>query len=93
MFECFDLLTGLKINFQKSVLLRINTSAEENACMAAWMGCGVEEFPTPHLGLPLVKGCFVKVNWDPLIDRFQRRLSGWKGNLLSLGGGGRLILS
>ncbi|KAK1308175.1 hypothetical protein QJS10_CPA09g01057 [Acorus calamus] len=49
--------------------------AEENVFMAAWMGCGVEEFPTPHLGLPLVKGCFVKADWDPLIERFQRRLS------------------
>ncbi|KAK1278012.1 hypothetical protein QJS04_geneDACA022673 [Acorus gramineus] len=72
ILKCFDLLTGLKIHFRKSTLLGINTSAEENRRMAAWMGCGVDEFPTRHLGLPLVKGRLVKADWDPLIDRFQR---------------------
>ncbi|KAK1276124.1 hypothetical protein QJS04_geneDACA004080 [Acorus gramineus] len=27
-----------------------------------------------------------KEHWDPLIDRFERRLAGWRGKLLSWGG-------
>ncbi|KAK1264649.1 hypothetical protein QJS04_geneDACA024279 [Acorus gramineus] len=50
------------------------------------MGCLTGAFPTKHLGLPLLKGRMRKEHWDPLIDRFERRLAGWKGKLLSWGG-------
>ncbi|KAK1287264.1 hypothetical protein QJS10_CPB19g00586 [Acorus calamus] len=52
------------------------------------MGCSVVTLPTKLLGLPLVKGRLKKANWDPLVERVEKRLAGWKGRLLSWGGGG-----
>ncbi|KAK1264426.1 hypothetical protein QJS04_geneDACA014981 [Acorus gramineus] len=48
------------------------------------------EFPVRHLGRPLHLGKFHKVEWSPLIEKFTKRLEGWKGKLLSTGG--RLVL-
>lgn len=67
----FGLLSGLKLNMQKSVMHGVNTSREEEAVLAAWMGCSTAAMPTKHLGLPLVKGCLKKEQWDPLIERFE----------------------
>ncbi|KAK1302939.1 hypothetical protein QJS10_CPB12g00805 [Acorus calamus] len=39
-----------------------------------------------YLGLPLVNGRLTKEQWDPLIERFERILSDWKGKMLSWGG-------
>ncbi|KAK1278859.1 hypothetical protein QJS04_geneDACA024249 [Acorus gramineus] len=50
------------------------------------MGCAVGTLPTKLLGLPLVKGRLKKENWDPLVERVEKRLAGWKGRLLSWGG-------
>ncbi|KAK1307715.1 hypothetical protein QJS10_CPA09g00769 [Acorus calamus] len=70
---------------QKSFMHGVNTSMEEEAELAAWMGCSTAVLPTKHLGLPLVKGRLKKEQWDPLIERFERRLAGWHGKLLSWG--------
>ncbi|KAK1307914.1 hypothetical protein QJS10_CPA09g00633 [Acorus calamus] len=59
---------------------------EEETEFVAWMGCSPGVFPTKHLGLPLVMGRMKKEHWDPLIDRFEQKLAGWHGKLLSWGG-------
>ncbi|KAK1300868.1 hypothetical protein QJS10_CPB13g01356 [Acorus calamus] len=82
---CFALLSGLSLNLNKSTMHGIHTSREEEAELRAWMGCPSGSFPTKHLGLPLVRGRLKKEHWEPLIERFERRLAGWKGKLLSWG--------
>nr|GEY64202.1 RNA-directed DNA polymerase, eukaryota, reverse transcriptase zinc-binding domain protein [Tanacetum cinerariifolium] len=49
-------------------------------CCAA--GC----FPFTYLGLPIGANMNLTFSWQILIDRFQKRLSSWKANLLSIGG-------
>ncbi|KAK1258186.1 hypothetical protein QJS04_geneDACA021679 [Acorus gramineus] len=83
---CFGMLSGLSINLNKSTTFGLNLEEGDERRMAACMGCLVGFFPTRHLGLPLVKGRMTKENWGPLVDRFERRLAGWKGRLLSWGG-------
>ncbi|KAK1258442.1 hypothetical protein QJS04_geneDACA006646 [Acorus gramineus] len=88
---CFGLLSGLTLNLRKSTMHGIHITTEEEKRLADCMGCPYSPFPTRYLGLPLVKGRLTKEQWDPLIERFERRLSGWKGKMLSWGGG-RLTL-
>ncbi|KAK1316063.1 hypothetical protein QJS10_CPA05g01626 [Acorus calamus] len=54
--------------------------------LARTVGCTVRGFPVRVLGFPLCRGRLKKEDWDPLVERFQRRLAGWKGKLLSYGG-------
>nr|GEX91828.1 RNA-directed DNA polymerase, eukaryota, reverse transcriptase zinc-binding domain protein [Tanacetum cinerariifolium] len=50
-------------------------------------------FPFSYLGLPIGSNTSRIANWQILIDRFKARLSGWKANLLSIGGRLTLIKS
>ncbi|KAK1303332.1 hypothetical protein QJS10_CPB11g00819 [Acorus calamus] len=51
--KCFELLSGLQINYCKSELLGIHLEAGELQSFARIMGCQVGVFPTRHLGPPL----------------------------------------
>nr|GEV11277.1 hypothetical protein [Tanacetum cinerariifolium] len=43
-------------------------------------------FPFTYLWLPIDANMNLTSSWQILIDRFQKRLSSWKANLLSIGG-------
>nr|GFA74946.1 putative RNA-directed DNA polymerase, eukaryota [Tanacetum cinerariifolium] len=61
--------------------------------MAACTGCEAGSFPFSYLGLPIGSNMSRIANWQILIDCFKARLSGWKANLLSIGGRLTLINS
>ncbi|KAL4296867.1 hypothetical protein GQ457_12G029750 [Hibiscus cannabinus] len=48
--------------------------------------CIVDKFPTTYLGLPLGFSRNSIELWNPVIEKFRKRLDGWKGKLLSFGG-------
>ncbi|GJS84723.1 protein SINE1 isoform X2 [Tanacetum coccineum] len=88
---CFHLASGLKVNFNKSKLFGIGVSNIELSVVASSLGCLASEFPCSYLGLPIGAQMSRCANWNPLVDRFQKRLSKWKGSTLSIGG--RLTLT
>ncbi|WVZ82121.1 hypothetical protein U9M48_029422 [Paspalum notatum var. saurae] len=53
-------------------------------------GCRVGTFPFRYLGLPMHYKKLRNSDWKTIEERFEQRLSGWKGKLLSVGG--RLML-
>nr|GEV65940.1 RNA-directed DNA polymerase, eukaryota, reverse transcriptase zinc-binding domain protein [Tanacetum cinerariifolium] len=61
--------------------------------MAACNGCEAGSFSFSYLGLPIGSNMSRIANWQILIDHFKARLSGWKANLLSIGGRLTLIKS
>ncbi|GJZ25898.1 RNA-directed DNA polymerase, eukaryota, reverse transcriptase zinc-binding domain protein [Tanacetum coccineum] len=61
-------------------------SNEEVSIMATSTGCAPGSLPFTYLGLPIGSNMNLISNWQPLIDRFQSRLSSWKANMLSIGG-------
>ncbi|KAK1277454.1 hypothetical protein QJS04_geneDACA016871 [Acorus gramineus] len=81
---------GLRINFHKNSMLGIHVDERKLAILAGIFGCRVQHFPTRLLGLPLHLGKLRKVDWNPLVDKLERRLEGWKGKILRIGG--RLVL-
>lgn len=56
-------------------------------------GCLKSSFPFSYLGLPVGANMSQKKNWQPILDKFQIRLSSWKANTLSFGGRLTLIKS
>ncbi|KAJ9547422.1 hypothetical protein OSB04_019965 [Centaurea solstitialis] len=78
--------SGLKINFNKSRLSGVMVTKEEISRMARWLGCKEESLPFLYLGLPVGENMNLTTNWQPLIDKFRSKLSGWKAKSLSIGG-------
>ncbi|GKB00904.1 putative RNA-directed DNA polymerase, eukaryota, reverse transcriptase zinc-binding domain protein [Tanacetum coccineum] len=93
ILNVFYLASRLKININKSNLYGVGVPSDEIARMAAGTGCSSSSLPFSYLGLPIGSNMGRIENWNVLIDRFKVRLSGWKANLLSLGGRLTLIKS
>ncbi|RVW82606.1 putative ribonuclease H protein [Vitis vinifera] len=89
---CFEVVSGLKINMQKSEIILVGV-VEDVDTAAAVFGCKVGNLPTTYLGLPLGaphNSCRV---WDVVKERFKRKLATWKIQYLSKGGRLTLINS
>jgi hypothetical protein len=54
--------------------------------MAHILGCDIGSFPFTYLGIPIGANMRSSKNWEPVISRFQRKLSGWKARTLSFAG-------
>ncbi|GJU85983.1 RNA-directed DNA polymerase, eukaryota, reverse transcriptase zinc-binding domain protein [Tanacetum coccineum] len=86
VLHVFYLASGLRINIHKSNLYGIGVSNDEISPLASRTGCAASSFPYTYLGLPIGANMNLTSSWSVLIDRFQKRLSSWKANLLSIGG-------
>ncbi|CAL1362079.1 unnamed protein product [Linum trigynum] len=58
---------------------------------AATFGCNWSNEPSKYLGFPLGAKVNAISTWDPIINKFEQRLDGWKSRFLSFGG--RLVLN
>nr|KYP58018.1 hypothetical protein KK1_004308 [Cajanus cajan] len=78
VLQLFELVAGLKVNFHKSKLLGANIDLEILGPMANFLNCKVGHFSCSYLGL------FIGANTNRLST--WKRLTKWKGKLLSFGG-------
>nr|GEW85888.1 hypothetical protein [Tanacetum cinerariifolium] len=85
VLHVFHLASGLKINIHKSNIYDIGVSNEEVSSMASRTGCAAGSFPFTYLGLSIGSNMNLTSSWNILVDHFQKRLSSWKANLLSIG--------
>lgn len=65
ILRCFQLMSGLKINFSKSSLCGVNVPSEEAVSVARIMGCKLEKLPIKYLGLPLGANPGRIKTWQP----------------------------
>jgi hypothetical protein len=86
----FTLSTGLAINFHKSCMLPINISDDCVKDLAMSFGCVVGSFPFTYLGLPMGTTKPKMVDFLPLVDRMERRLTA-SSSFLAYGGRLQLI--
>ena len=63
--------SGLNINFQKSMALRLGDFRE----VASMFNCKIGTFPVTYLGMPTRPGKLLKENWQPVIDRVEKKLT------------------
>ncbi len=90
ILDAFSEASGLKINFSKSFIIPINLECSQARDLASIFGCATNGFPFTYLGLPLSPKALCKADYLPLIEKVDKRLAGWKEQLLSRAG--RLVL-
>jgi hypothetical protein len=91
LFLCFEVVSSLKINLAKSVLVPVG-NVDNVTGLADILGCGVSSLPLKYLGLPLGACYKAKPIWNGVVEKIERRLASWK-RMLSKGGRITLIKS
>ena len=85
----FQAVIGLKVNVYKSEMVPRGEIVDVHA-LAEILGCRVGELPMSYLGMPLGASHNSPSIWNPILEKFERKLAEWKKLYLSKGG--RLIL-
>lgn len=91
ILQCFQLISGLKINFSKSSLF-----SWDNLDVHDWsdiLGCRVCDLPIKYLVASIGTNPRRKVFWKPLIEKFEKKLAGWKCSYLNQAGRRVLVKS
>jgi hypothetical protein len=90
VLSAFKKLSGLKINFHKSELFYFGETRDRSREYVELFGCKEGEFPFRYLGIPMSPRRLSNKDWRVVDERFQKKISSWKGKILS--SGGRLVL-
>ncbi|XP_028062203.1 uncharacterized protein LOC114265575 [Camellia sinensis] len=93
IFSCFELISGLKINYQKSVICVVRINKVFTSQVAEFFNCKMKILPINYLGMPLGANPKRVSTWEPIIDKVKKRLASWKRRYLSLRGRITLIKS
>ena len=64
----------------------LNLSGTESDEFTSILGCKISTLPLTYLGVPINNKSLNDIDWQILIDKIEKRLQGWIGYLLSLGG-------
>jgi hypothetical protein len=90
VLSAFKKLSGLNINFHKSELFCFGETRDRSREYVELFGCKEGEFPFTYLGIPMSPRRLSNKDWRVVDERFPKKISSWKGKILS--SGGRLIL-
>ena len=86
----FEQLSGLKINYHKSDIFCFGQARECEEQYSQFFGCKLGQLPFKYLGIPMNVRRLSNKDCKVIEDRIEKKLSSWKGKLLSAGG--RLVL-
>ena len=86
----FEQLSGLKINFHKSEIFCFGKAKDMQNQYAKIFGCEVGSLPFRYLGIQIHHRKLLNKGWNPVENRFEKKLGCWQGKLLSYGD--RLVL-
>ncbi|PNX77892.1 ribonuclease H, partial [Trifolium pratense] len=86
----FELISGLKVNFHKSMLVGVNIAQVWLRDATSVLNCKLGHIPFLYLGIPIGGNAKRNLFWSALVDKIRCKLSLWKSRHLSLGG--RLVL-
>ncbi|KAL6516895.1 hypothetical protein OROHE_018183 [Orobanche hederae] len=81
-----ELISGLKVNFEKSGLFGVNIAEETLSDMAAILGCEVGKLPIPYLGIKVGVNQRKGETWSSVIQKIRSRLKRWDDKNISFGG-------
>ena len=90
LLSTFEQLSGLKINFHKSEVFCFGQAKDHEEFYSQLFGCASGKYPFRYLGLPMHFRKLYNKDWKCIEERIEKRLSGWKGKVLTVGG--RFIL-
>lgn len=88
---CFENMSGLKINFNKSEAVVTGVNDTERLRVADNLKCKLWSLPMSYLGLPVSDKALSVVDWHFLMEKVGHRVDPWQG--LFLASTGRLELT
>jgi hypothetical protein len=83
VLTCFEQVSGMRINYEKSELIPLCVRDEEVNSYINIIGCALGKFPIKYLGITLHYNKLRREDIQPLIDKILKRIAGWRGKLLS----------
>ena len=89
VLSCFQAFMGLKVYVGKSEIVHVGEVNNLDA-LANILQCRVGSLPMKYLGMPLGTSFKIASIWNPILEKMEKKLSGWKRLYLSKGG--RLML-
>lgn len=72
---CFDLASGLKVNFSKSSILGVNVSPLFLSSAERIRHCNIRVVPFKYLGLPVGANPHRLATWEPLVGLLRCKIS------------------
>jgi hypothetical protein len=88
---CFELLSGLKINYHKSEVIVMGVSRQEQTRVANLLNCKEGELPFRYLGFPISDKKLTIAELEPVVATVGSRVDPWQGRFMS--SAARLILT
>uniref|UniRef100_A0A2N9I5R6 Reverse transcriptase domain-containing protein n=1 Tax=Fagus sylvatica TaxID=28930 RepID=A0A2N9I5R6_FAGSY len=85
VLTCFEAVTGLRVNMAKSEMVPVG-EVQNISELADSLCCHIGGLPLSYLGMPLGASYKAVAVWNPIIEKLERRLSGWQKLYLSKGG-------
>jgi mannosylglycoprotein endo-beta-mannosidase len=89
----YEDMFGLKINFAKSEVIMVSQDETKSLEFSNMFNCAIGKWSIKYLGVPVAGSRLYIADWLPIIEKIMKRLDGWKGSSLSLGGRPVLINS
>ena len=85
LLSCFQAFTGLKVHVGKSEIAPVG-EVNNLVALASILQCRVGSLPMKFLGMLLGTSFKTASIWNPILEKMQKKLSGWKRLYLSKGG-------
>jgi hypothetical protein len=76
---CFELLSGLKINYHKSEVIVLGVDQQEQARVANLLNCQQGCFPFRYLGFPISDKKLTIADLEPVVATVGKRVEPWQG--------------
>lgn len=70
----FELLSGLKVNYNKSSIMGVNVASETMYDLAMILGCKMGNLPFSYLGVKVGSSHKRAAMWEDLIEKIKSRL-------------------
>lgn len=80
---CFQQMSGLKINFDKSEVMILGYQPDEAQLIADRLNCQLGHFPSSYLGIPINDSRLSVADLRSTVSRLQHRIEPWQGRWLS----------
>ncbi|GLJ55866.1 hypothetical protein SUGI_1199570 [Cryptomeria japonica] len=84
---------GQCINYEKSTLFFFNTPNDLQLRILSILSCKTIALSGTYLGLPLMVKEVTPTFWNTILERMQKKLTGWKGKFLSSAGKFQLLVA
>nr|GEY12152.1 RNA-directed DNA polymerase, eukaryota, reverse transcriptase zinc-binding domain protein [Tanacetum cinerariifolium] len=84
---------AVKDDMPLKMLFLLGVSYDEVQRLALLTGCNSQRLPFVYLGLPIAENMAKQKGWEPIVGKFNNRMSRWKASMLSIGGRTTLLSS